>query len=324
MNTLKIFCDLAADDAVLERLEHELAPHKIIRPCKPAVSVLAKSETDPALLDADVAFGQPDADAVLAAPRLRWVHVSSAGFTRYDTPAFREAAAARGLLVSNSSSVYAEPCAQHALAFMLAQSRRLPAALQTVCGNESAAWLNLREDSTLLRYQNVLILGFGAISLHLVEMLRPFKMTISAFRRKRRGDEPVEIINEQQLPGALAAADHVINVLPDNPASRHFMSAERFSAIKKGAIFYNIGRGTTVDQDALLSALRSGQIREAWLDVTDPEPLPAGHPLLDQPNCFITPHTAGGHRNESQSLVRHFLENFRRFVEDAPLRDRVI
>ena len=180
------------------------------------------------------------------------------------------------------------------------------------------------EDSTLLRYQNVLILGFGAISLHLVEMLRPFKMTISAFRRKRRGDEPVEIINEQQLPGALAAADHVINVLPDNPASRHFMSAERFSAIKKGAIFYNIGRGTTVDQDALLSALRSGQIREAWLDVTDPEPLPAGHPLLDQPNCFITPHTAGGHRNESQSLVRHFLENFRRFVEDAPLRDRVI
>jgi phosphoglycerate dehydrogenase-like enzyme len=94
--------------------------------------------------------------------------------------------------------------------------------------------------------------------------------------------------------------------------------------MKPGAIFYNIGRGATVDQEALVAALRSGRLGAAWLDVTDPEPLPPGHPLLRAPNCFITPHTAGGHHNEFEMLARHFLDNFRRFINGAPLRDRVM
>jgi phosphoglycerate dehydrogenase-like enzyme len=126
------------------------------------------------------------------------------------------------------------------------------------------------------------------------------------------------------LPAALAAADHVVNILPDNAESRCFFTAERFSACKPGAIFYNIGRGTTVDQPALLAALQSGRLAAAWLDVTDPEPLPPDHPLVSSPNCHLTPHTAGGHRNEAESLTHHFLANFRRFLADAPLRDRIM
>jgi phosphoglycerate dehydrogenase-like enzyme len=79
-----------------------------------------------------------------------------------------------------------------------------------------------------------------------------------------------------------------------------------------------------VDQDALLHVLRSGHLDAAWLDVTEPEPLPADHPLEHTPNCFITPHTAGGHRNETETLVRHFLENLRWFVNGAKLRDRIM
>ncbi len=324
VKTLKIFSDLAVDDDIRRLLEDGVAPHQVIRPAKPAASVLAKSEPDPALTEADIAFGQPDAAAVLVSPRLRWIHLTSAGYTRFDTPGFRAAAGERGLAVTNSSMVYAEPCAQHVLAFMLAHSRRLPTGLGTRCGNGSAAWLQLRGTSRLLRGQKVVLLGFGSIARHLVEMLRPFGMRIVATRRKPRGDEGIEILTGERLAAGLAEADHVVNLLPDNPDSAHFVSAERLAAMKPGAVFYNIGRGTTVDQAALAAALRSGHLDAAWLDVTDPEPLPPGHPLLGLPNCFITPHTAGGHGNESETLVRHFLDNFRRFVDGAPFLDQVM
>jgi len=324
MKTLKIFSDIPADDASLKRLRDGVAPHRIILPAKPVASVLAPSGPDPALADADVAFAQPEAEAVLSASRLRWLQISSAGYTRYDTAEFRKAAAARGLIVTNCSGVYAEPCAEHVFAFMLAHARRLSEALPTRCASGSAAWLHLRSVSTTLRNQNVVILGYGAIAARLVEMLRPFGMKLVAFRRKPRGDEGIEIISEKRLPDALAKADHVVNLLPGNPESVRFFSAARFAAMKPGAVFYNIGRGSTVDQDALLAALRSGHLDAAWLDVTDPEPLPPGHPLLSTPNCFITPHTGGGHGNEAQTLVRHFLDNFRRFLEGSPLRDRIM
>jgi phosphoglycerate dehydrogenase-like enzyme len=157
-----------------------------------------------------------------------------------------------------------------------------------------------------------------------VKLLAPFGMRILALRRRPRGDEDVEIIVPHQLPGALAVADHVINILPDNAESRHFINATRLAQMKRGAVFYNIGRGATVEQDALAESLRSAHLDAAWLDVTDPEPLPAGHPLLSAPNCHITPHTAGGHLGEDETLVRHFLENFRRYLAGAELRDRIM
>jgi len=94
--------------------------------------------------------------------------------------------------------------------------------------------------------------------------------------------------------------------------------------MKPGARYYNIGRGTTTDQDALLEALRVGQLELAYLDVTDPEPLPPGHPLWTAPNCYITPHTAGGHRGEWLRLAKHFLANFQRYQLGEELADRVI
>jgi phosphoglycerate dehydrogenase-like enzyme len=321
---MKIFCDLAVDAETLLVLKRGVAPHEVVLPARPASSVLLKSEPDPALTEADIAFGQPDAAGVLRAGRLRWVQVSSAGYTRYDTAEFRRAAAERKLLVTNSSTVYAEPCAEHVLSFMLAQARKLPEGLRSRAAGDSDAWLQLREASTLLQGQTILILGFGSIARCLVELLRPFRMQILAFRRKPRGDEGVPTVPVEDLAQALAKADHVVNILPANAASTHFMSSLQFAAMKPGAVFYNIGRGATVDQDALLDALRSGHLAAAWLDVTEPEPLPNDHPLLEMPNCYITPHTAGGHRREAEMLVRHFLENFGRFLEGAPLRDRIM
>jgi phosphoglycerate dehydrogenase-like enzyme len=324
MKTLTIFSDLAADEATLELLRKGVAPHELVLHAEPAATVLSKSAPAPALETADIAFGQPDADGVLRASRLRWLQISTAGYTRYDTPEFRAAAARRSLVVTNSSAVYAEPCAEHALAFMLGQARQLPWALAAGRAGDFTPWPQLRDRSRLLRHQRVLILGFGSIARHLVQLLRPFEMSIAAFRRQARGDEGVPIIGMEELPQALAKADHVVNVLPASPGTERFMSAERFATMKRGAVFYNLGRGATVDQEALLAALNSGALAAAWLDVTEPEPLPPGHPLLRAPSCFITPHIAGGHWKESETLVRHFLDNFGRFLDGSALRDRVM
>lgn len=324
MNQLKIFSDFAAEPEVLERLRQGVAPHALVLHNEPAATVLSKSAPHPALSEADIAFGQPDASAVLQAARLRWLHVSTAGYTRYDTEEFRREAARRNLVVTNSSSVYAEPCAQHALAFMLAQSRQLPGALRAGSAGDFSTWTKLRDSSRLLRRQTVLLLGFGSIGRHLAALLRPFDLALFAFRRQPTGDEGVPCVSETDLPQALGEADHVMNLLPASPSTAGFMSASRFALMKRGAVFYNIGRGATVDQAALLAALQDGHLAAAWLDVTEPEPLPAGHPLLSTPNCFITPHIAGGHYKENEMLVRHFLENLGRWVKGATLADRVM
>jgi phosphoglycerate dehydrogenase-like enzyme len=188
----------------------------------------------------------------------------------------------------------------------------------------SEPWEALREASGTLRDESVLILGYGSIGRRLVELLRPFGAKAVAHRRSARGDEGVPVVTETGLPHALAEADHVMNILPESPETRGFFGTARFAAMKPGAVFYNIGRGATVDQAALDSALRSGQLGAAWLDVTDPEPLPDSHPLWSAPNCHITPHTAGGHKGEAKTLVRHFLANIQRFTRDEPLVNRVM
>ncbi len=320
---LKIFCDARLDAEALERLRAGLAPHELLLAREPG-HVLNVNAPDATIAAADVALGQPAVESVLGAPRLRWVHVTSASVTRYDTPAFRSAAAQRGLLLTNSSTVYAEACAEHAFAFLLAQARQLPRALRSRAAGGSPEWTALRGAMARLRGGRVVILGYGAIARRLVELLAPFAMAITAMRRHPRGDEGAPAVAPDDLAPALAVADHVINILPHNAESEHFVSRERLAQMKRGAVFYNIGRGATVDQDALAASLHAGHLAAAWLDVTEPEPLPEGHVLWAAPNCYITPHVAGGYPGELLVLVDHFLDNLRRYENGSPLKDRVM
>lgn len=311
-------------DAPRAALLEGVKPHRLIFSQQLSASNLVKAAPDPTLQEADIAFGQPDPALALQCPRLRWIHLTAAGYTRYDDAAFRQAFGGRGSVLTNSSLVYNEPCAEHVLAFMLAQARQLPQSLESQRTDRAWPTLERRAVMSLLTAQNVVLLGFGAIGRRLAELLAPFGCKITAVRRRPAGDENVTVVTEDKLTEALATADHVVNILPDNPATQRFVDAARLAATKPGAIFYNVGRGTTVDQDALLAALQSGHLGAAYLDVTEPEPLPPEHPLWSAPNCYITPHSAGGHRTEPLRLVRHFLENLRRFEKGEPLEDRVI
>lgn len=324
MKSLKIYSDTPFGQSALDLLKSGIGPHELVFPEVMAESVLGQSVAGKAIREVDLIFGQPEVPAVLEAQNLRWMHVSTAGYTRYDNAEFRQEMKQRGVVVTNSSSVYADACVEHVLAFLFAQSRQLLANLASSCANGSKEWFELRESAVPLAGQRMLILGYGTIAKRLIECLKPFGLELTAMRRNPKGHEGVAMVTPDTLNSALAEADHVVNILPDNQDSRGFVNEERLAQFRKGAVFYNIGRGTTVDQGALAQALNSAHLAAAWLDVTDPEPLPEHHELRKAANCHITPHTAGGHRAESETLVRHFLENLARYQREEPLLDRII
>jgi phosphoglycerate dehydrogenase-like enzyme len=302
----------------LEALIDAVRPHTLLRFDRDDDDSVA------ALKTADIAFGAPDPKAVIASDKLRWVQLNSAGYTSFDHREIKDAMVQHAICLTNSSAVYSEPCAQHVLAMMLSLARQLPAALDSQRADRSWPMTQLRAGSRLLENHTVVILSYGAIARRLVELLRPFNLRVIAVRRHITGDEQTEVVETTRVESVLPLADHLVNVLPANDGTRHFLNEERLSQLKSEAIVYNIGRGTTVDQFALAAALSNGRIAAAYLDVTDPEPLPPDNPLWTTPNCFITPHTGGGHDNEKERQLRHFLDNLRRFEQGEPLLNRVV
>lgn len=277
-----------------------------------------------ALRTAHVAFGYPSPAAALQSENLQWIQLNSAGYTTYDHDEIKQQLIERRIVLTNSSSVYDEPCAQHLLAMITGLARQLPAALDSQRGARAWEMDRLRASSPLLNEQTVLILGFGAIGRRLVELLRPLRMNLMAVRRDVKGDEPIHVVDVSQVDELLPVADHVVNILPANERTKNFLNAARLGSLKRGAIVYNIGRGVTLDQEVLKRELDSGRLGAAYLDVTDPEPLPPDHPLWTTRNCYITPHSGGGHSNEKERQVKHFLANLRRFEQREELVNLVV
>ncbi|MDB5300692.1 MAG: putative 2-hydroxyacid dehydrogenase [Phycisphaerales bacterium] len=320
---LTVWCNAHFADAPLAELRARLRNHMLVFPSSLHKSNLAAGGADPSLAEADVALGQPDPQQILQLPRLKWVHLTTAGYTRYDREDLRQAFRQRGAILTNSSAVYAEPCAEHVFAMMLSMARRLPQCIDDQRASRPWHAAEHRERSHLLVGQTVLILGFGAIASRLVELLAPFRMNITAVRRRPLRNEPCRVLPTDQTDALLPRADHVVNILPANSATEGFLTRHRLGLLKPSAFLYNIGRGTTVHQPALMETLQQRRIAGAYLDVTDPEPLPPDHPLWSAPNCYITPHTAGGQPDEFHQLVRHFADNLDRFAAGKELRDRV-
>ncbi len=323
--SLTIWCNSALSAPAEQLLVSGLAGNRLIFAQKRSASVLVAGPSDPGLEEADVVFGQPAAGDCLRLKRIKWVAVTSAGYGRYDTPEFLETFRARGSVFSTSSTVFAEPCAQHVLAMMLALGRQLLASHAEQLGGKRWQFFERRSTSVLLNGQTVLLLGYGTIARRLTELLAPFDVKLYAVRRKARSERGVHIISEDRVTSVLAEADHIVNLLPDNEASRNYVNARRLGACKPGTRFYNIGRGTTVDERALVQALESGRLGAAYLDVFAEEPLPPSNPLWTAPNCFITPHTAGGRSDQDVALVKHFLANLAAFEKDGvAMVDRVV
>ncbi len=320
--TLTIWCNQSLNEASMQELRAETKGHQLLLE-NAGITNLKAGEPSELMSKADIAFGQPHVAQSASLASLRWIHLTSAGYTLYDSPEFRQAVTARGATLTNSSSVYDEPCAQHLLAFMLSFARRLPH-----CAHEQTdgywAYERLRDKVRVLEDETVLILGYGAIGRRLAQLLAPFRLKIHGVRRAPKADEYAEVHSLDRLGDLLPAVDHIVNILPASPSTAGFVNEDFIQRTKPGAILYNVGRGSTVDQPALRAALLDERLSAAYLDVTDPEPLPADHFLWTTPNCFISPHIAGGRQEEHEHLVRHFVRNLRRFEAGEPLIDVVI
>lgn len=321
---LRIAYEYPLLDAELAQLRDSLRRHHVLI-YDPDIETSPGDSAPFAVRDAEIIYGQPEPALLRSAPHLRWVQLSSAGYTAYDNDELRGHFRRRGIILTNSSHVYDEPCAQHLAAMILSLARDLPWCLD----NQRSArdWPDHRERSRrtrLLNGQTVLIYGFGTIARRLVEILTPLNMRLIGVRRSVRGDEGIPMLTENDADAMLGDADHVVDILPASSATRAFFDAGRFARFKRGARFYNIGRGATVDQDALMAALHErSRLNAAYVDVTDPEPLPPSHPLWSAANCYITPHFGGGFSDEVKRLTGHFLTNLELFEEGKALHDRV-
>jgi phosphoglycerate dehydrogenase-like enzyme len=322
MATLTIWTNAFLTDSAEELLVRATTPHRLIIAGK-TDHVLDVGPLDTHILEAEIVFGQPDPEAIVRSSKLRWLHLSSAGYARYDAKEIREALKNQSAIMTNSSSVFDEPCAQHLMAWVLADARQLYLSYENQRGPHGWPQNELRQRMRVLAKETVFIVGYGAIGRRLVELLTPYPVRVIGYRRTPQPGTEIRVIGPAQLLSALAEADHVINILPENTETRRFFDAERLQQIKRGARYYSIGRGTTTDQEALARTLESGHLFAAYLDVTDPEPLPPDHPLWTAPNCYITPHTGGGHGNESFRIVEHFVDNLHRYERAQELINRV-
>lgn len=308
-----------------QALEDATRGHDLRWDARGSASTLAPSSADPVVASAQIVFGQPTVDDLMRSTSLRWLALSTAGYTRYDRDDLRRHLTSIGAVATNASGVYAVPCAQHALALLLSATRAIASAV--VDQQQARSWpqSGIRAGSCLIDHRTpILLVGYGAIARELALLLRPFGCPVIAFRRAPRGDEACPTLPIDWLDQHLPTAKAVINILPLADSTKNFFDGPRIARMRPDAIFVNIGRGDTADQPSLIEALNAGRLGSAMLDVTSPEPLPPDHPLWSARNCYITPHTAGGSDDEFTRQVDHFTANLRRFERGEPLDDRIL
>jgi len=213
-----------------------------------------------------------------------------------------------GVIACRAVGVHDGPVSEWVVAAILAMQRRLPGFIDAQrlahWDRSSAEGLTIRD----LGGQTVVIVGYGSIGRALGARLAPFGVHVIGVTRHARDDaEPVSA-----LPRLLPTADVVVDLLPLTPETEAFVNRDFLALMKPGALFVNAGRGLTVDTEALLDALRAGRVSAA-LDVTEPEPLPADHPLWRAPNILITPHIAGATERWFPRGYRFAGEQLRRY-----------
>jgi len=256
-------------------------------------------------------FGGDLADlraALAAAPGTRWVQLPSAGVDSYADGGFFTA---DGVTWTSAKGAFSRPVAEHALALTLATLRHLPERARARSWGRSAG--------TSLFGADVLVLGAGGIARTFLDLLAPFGTRNVVVRRRAEAVPGAErTVTTDRLEAELARADVVVVAAALTTQTRALLGEAELAAMKPGAVLVNIARGGLVDTDALVATLASGRLGGAALDVTDPEPLPDGHPLWGLPTALVTPHTADTAEMVAPLLRARVEENLRRFVAGRP------
>lgn len=332
--------------AIAVPLEAELV--EAIRAAHPAVTVLYEPELlpserfpadhagDPAFVrtpeqeahywevlnSADVLYGFPNESpaglaTIASSQKLQWIQAMAAGAGGAVKAANLSPADLQRITVTSSAGVHALPLAEFAIMGALNGLKRTA---ELAADQSAKHWPELRTPTRLASGSTVVITGLGEIGLETARLARALGMRVSGTKRTVAPIEGIDKVTDTDgLPELVATADIVINTLPGTPYTEKMINAEIFNAMKPGTVLVNVGRGTVVDEDALLSALNNGQISYACLDVFAVEPLPATSPLWEHPRVMVSPHTSALSAAENRLIVERFIDNLRRFQTGEPL-----
>lgn len=262
---------------------------------------------------ADAVLGFCSAEVLQAGKKIRWVQTYSAGVERcVELPAIQ----ARDILLTNMQRVAGPVMAEHVLAMMFAFARGLDFYIPERLERRWTEQLPATSRMVTLDGKTVLVVGLGGIGTEVAARTHALGMTVDAIRAS--GRHGPEYVREVGLPSDLlrlaARADFIVNTTPLTRETRGMFDARFFGAVKPGAYFFNVGRGQSVDQEALVDALRSGRLAGAGLDVTEPEPLPPGNALWSLPNVILTPHVSTRSDLGDAARLAVVRENLRRYV----------
>ncbi len=265
----------------------------------------------------EVLYGNPAPEILRLFPNLKWVCLSSAGVDKYVDDAIYPSS---DVVLSNSTGSYGVTMSEHVLMVALMLLRQMPTFQEAA---RQHVWHRMMPTRSIFG-SRVTMLGTGDIGTAVARRMKALgAASVTGVRRTAKPADPAfdRVITFRELTEVLPETDILVSALPHTQETAGVLNRERISLLPQDAILINVGRGTVLDQEALLDALRSGRLAGAALDVMVPEPLPADHPLWTAPNLIITPHISG---NMSLDYtcdvdVDFFCEDLVRFAHGLPL-----
>ena len=276
--------------------------------------------TSEMLEKAEIILGNLESPAQLKTCRnLKWIQLNNAGTEGYCEPGILP----KGAVLTNASGAYGLAISEHMIGCLFELRKKLH-----LYGRNQLSHLWQNEGFVeVIEGSRVLVVGLGDIGTEFGRKMKALGCVVKGIRR-HMGDAPKwldGLYPMEELDRLLPEADVVAFSLPGNPSTYHVLDERRIGLLKSSAVILNVGRGTAIDTEALCDALYRGKIAGAALDVTDPEPLPADHPLWDAPNAVITPHISGGFSlpETLEQIVDLFAQNLCRFGEGKPLLNEV-
>ncbi|HMM20092.1 MAG TPA: D-2-hydroxyacid dehydrogenase [Selenomonadales bacterium] len=259
-----------------------------------------------------VAWGFTDIRPLyLAAPNLKWVHALTAGVENLIFPEIQQS----NTILTNSRGIHGIPVSEHVFSLMLAFTRGLNLLIRQ---QQAKQWERVPTEE--IHEKTIGIVGLGAIGREIAKKAKGLGMEVLATKQEMTAEIFVDkLYPPEELNELLAASDFVVAALPLTDQTSGLFTLQQFEAMKRTAYFINIARGSIVREADLITALQTGIIKGAGLDVFDHEPLPPDSPLWDMPNVIITPHIAALSPHYLDRAVKSFADNLTRFVEDREM-----
>ncbi|GAB1482341.1 D-2-hydroxyacid dehydrogenase [Treponema sp.] len=321
---------MKAKGKILLVLAENRIPHKALERIQEAADgreVMIRTSKDgleSILDDVEIVAGDFPPSLVEKTPNLSWFQLWYAGADWVQKfPIVKELP----LSITTASGIHGEQMTEHLFGLLFAWNRQFPKAF---AAQERSQWLSFQHsDMDTLQGKTMVILGYGAIGKKIARAAEVFGMKVIGVRRNpsQEGTEAssssVQTVSFSDLGRVLPLSDVLVNILPLTAETRGMFGEQQFKQMKETALFVNIGRGGTVDQDAMIAALKEKRIKAALLDVCDPEPLPASSPLWKMQNVLLSSHYSGFHPNYDKLALGVFLDNLNQYVRGEKLLNEV-